>query len=87
MLELTDADLKQSRFYQDIFTEGRQEEGVALILRQLHRRCGELAPPVRERIACLDLPHLEALGEALLEFRGVTDLEQWLATHGPENKA
>ena len=51
MLELTDTDLKQTRFYQEVFTEGRQEgrqeEGVTLILRQLQRRCGELTPPVR----------------------------------------
>jgi predicted transposase/invertase (TIGR01784 family) len=84
MLELTDADLKQSRFYQDVFAEGRQEEGLALVLRLLQRRCGELAPAVRERIPRLSLPQLEALGEALLEFRGVIDLEQWLATHEPE---
>ena len=31
MLDLTDTDLKQTRFYQDVFTEGCQEEGVALI--------------------------------------------------------
>ena len=42
MLGLTDTDLKQTRFYQDVFTEGRQEgrqaEGVTLIFRQLQRR-------------------------------------------------
>lgn len=88
MLELTDADLKQSRFYQDVLAEGRQEgrqeEGVLLILRLLQRRCGDLTPTVREQIARLSLPQLEALGEALLEFRGLADLEQWLATHSQE---
>ena len=49
--------------------EGRQEEGVTLILRQLQRRCGELAAPMQEQIARLRLPQLEALGEALLDFR------------------
>lgn len=85
MLELTDVDLKQTRFYQDVFTEGRQEgrqeEGLVLILRQLQRRCGEVPPTVREQVARLDLPRLEALGEALLEFRGLADVEQWLASH------
>jgi predicted transposase/invertase (TIGR01784 family) len=84
MLELTDADLKQSRFYQEIFAEGRQEEGLALILRQLQRRCGELTPAVREQVTRLSLPQLEALGEALLEFRGLADVEQWLVTHSQE---
>ncbi len=90
MLELTEIDLKQTRFYQDVFTEGeqagqqkgRQEEGVALILRLLQRRCGELAPALQERMTHLSLPQLEVLGEALLDFLGVEDLEQWLATHG-----
>ena len=96
MLELTDVDLKQTRFYQDVFTEGeqsgqqkgrqegRQEEGVTLILRQLHRRCGEVTPTVQERIRRLSLLQLEALGEALLEFGGLADLEQWLVAHAPE---
>ena len=92
MLELTDTDLKQTRFYQDVFTEGeqsgqqkgRQEEGVTLILRQLQRRCGEGAPAVQERIRRLNLPQLEALGEALLEFGGLADLEQWLVAHARE---
>jgi predicted transposase YdaD len=93
MLNLTDVELKQTRFYQDVFSEGkqegrqegkqegRQEEGVALILRLLQRRCGEVAPAVKEQIARLSLSQLEALGEALLEFRGLADLEQWLATY------
>jgi predicted transposase YdaD len=81
MLELTDIDLKQTRFYQDVFAEGRHEEGFVLILRQLQRRCGELPPVVREQVVRLDLPRLEALGEALLEFRGLADVEQWLASH------
>jgi predicted transposase YdaD len=56
MLNLQDVDLKQTRFYQEAFAEGRQEgrqkgqqEGeVTLVLRQLQRRCGELTPGVRE---------------------------------------
>jgi predicted transposase/invertase (TIGR01784 family) len=88
MLELTDIDLKQTRFYQEVFTEGRQEgrqeEGVALILRQLQRRCGTLGSSVTERVTRLSLSQLEILGEALLEFRGVADLEQWLASQARE---
>lgn len=85
MLELTDTDLKQTRFYQEVFLEGRQEGEVTLLLRQLQRRCGELTPPVRERIAHLRLPQLETLGEALLEFGGLADLEQWLVLHAEES--
>ena len=84
MLELTDTDLKQTRFYQDVFTEGRQEEGTELILHQLQLRCGGLAPTLAERVAHLSLSQLKALAGALLEFRGTADLEQWLATHAQE---
>ena len=84
MLELTEVDLKQTRFYQDVFTEGRQEEGTALILDILQHRCGELAPALAERVAQLSLPQLRVLGRALLEFRGPADLEQWLTTHARE---
>ena len=85
MLELTDSDLKQTRFYQEVFAEGkeegRQEGETTLVLRLLQRRYGNLPPAVRERVTKLQPPQLEALGEALLEFGGLADLEQWLATH------
>jgi predicted transposase/invertase (TIGR01784 family) len=88
MLNLTDIDLKQTRFYQDVFSEGIQtgipQGELLLTLRQLQRRCGELTPALRERITGLRVPRLEALGEALLEFHGRADLEQWLATEGQE---
>jgi predicted transposase YdaD len=69
MLGLTDIDLKQTRFYQDVFAEGaqegrqegRREEGVVLILRQLRRRCGELAPALIERIGHLSVSQLGAV--------------------------
>ncbi len=92
MLGLTDIDLKQTRFYQEVFAEGHQEgrqeghfEGeVTLIRRLLHRRCGVLSAVFDEQIARLSLSQLEALGEALLDFRSATDLEQWLAAHGTQ---
>ena len=77
MLEFTDADLKQTRFYQDVFAEGE----ATVILRQLQRRCGELPPTLSSRVTGLSLPDLEALGDALLEFQATTDLEHWLEDH------
>ena len=86
MLHLPDVDLKQTRFYQDVFAEGhqvgqedgRQREAAFLILRQLRRRLGPLAPAQETRIQALPVTDLEALGEALLDFQTVADLTAWL---------
>ena len=58
--------------------EGRRREASALALRQLERRCGSLEVPTSSRIEALSLPQLEELALALLEFRGVGDLQTWL---------
>ncbi len=58
--------------------EGKLEEGRSLILRQLSRRVGDLTPVLRSQVQALSLLQLESLGEALLDFTRVEDLEQWL---------
>ncbi|MEB3332027.1 MAG: DUF4351 domain-containing protein, partial [Synechococcaceae cyanobacterium] len=58
--------------------EGRQEGELELTLRQLLRRCGPLSAAQEARIRSLPLERLEALAEALLDFRGAEDLEAWL---------
>jgi len=59
---------------------GRKEGERSLILRQLTRRVGELPQPVLERIETLSLEQLENLGEALLDFQAIADLEIWFST-------
>jgi len=78
MLGFTDVDLKQTRFYQDVHGEGREEEAVVLVLRLLNRRFGELDSNLVEQIHALGVSELEALAEALLDFATVADLERWL---------
>jgi predicted transposase YdaD len=85
MLNVTEIDLKQTRFYQDVHGEGRQEGEALLVLRLLQRRCGELPPALRERIARLSILQLETLADALLDFGGRADLEQWVAAHVPSS--
>jgi predicted transposase YdaD len=78
--------LRESPWYQEIRQEGRQEdeqrgrtEGEkSLILRQLSRRVGTLPAGVEAQVRALELPRLEALGEALLDFTGMDDLVGWL---------
>jgi predicted transposase YdaD len=89
MLHLPDVDLKQIRFYQDVFAEGHQEgehKGrqlgeMALVLRLLRRRFGPLTPAQETRIQALPVTDLETLGEALLDFQTVADLTAWLQQH------
>ena len=59
-------------------TEGRTEEGRSLVLRQLARRVGTLPASVAAQVQALELPQLEALGEALLDFAQLSDLTDWL---------
>ncbi|GJD22576.1 hypothetical protein RIVM261_075320 [Rivularia sp. IAM M-261] len=58
--------------------EGRVEEGQRLVLRQLNRRFGEIDALIIERVHLLSTEQLESLGEALLDFSALTDLEAWL---------
>ncbi len=49
-----------------------------LIIRQLNRRIGETNASLIEQIKGLSIEQLENLGEALLDFSSVADLETWL---------
>ena len=57
--------------------QGIQRE-QQLIIRQLNRRIGEIESSFTDTIQTLTIEQLELLGEALLDFSTVTDLEQWL---------
>ena len=60
--------------------EGRQRE-ERRILRLLHRRIGPVPQAQQTRIATLPIEQREALGEALLDFADLADLDSWLAEH------
>jgi len=90
MLNVKDAELKKTRFYQEVYAEGHGEgrdegreegrhgEALALVLRLLRRRLGPMAEGTEGCIAALSLPQIEALGEALLDFARPSDLADWL---------
>jgi predicted transposase YdaD len=59
--------------------EGRQEEAASLILRQLQRRFAPLAAEVEAQVRQLSVEQLEVLGESLLDFMQIADLEAWLS--------
>jgi hypothetical protein len=58
--------------------EGRQEGELALILRQLTRRFDRLPESLQSQIEALSLSQLESLGDALLDFTSLADLQEWL---------
>ena len=72
--EMLGITLKETRVYREIKEEGEK----SLILRQLNRRVGELPEDVRQRVEILPLEELENLGEALLDFSSMADLQGWL---------
>jgi heme oxygenase len=55
----------------------------SLILRLLVRRMGVLSNPIQAQVEALSLEQVEALGEALLDFTDLADLEAWLAGQAP----
>lgn len=71
----------------DIVTSWQREgraEGQRLILeRQLTRKFGVLPDDVIARLPQLSSSQLTALGEALLDFTTVSDVERWLAAPPP----
>jgi len=76
------SDIKQTRVYQEAKQEGRQEgrqEGEAsLVLRLLSKRFGKIDNRRIQVINNLTLEQLDDLGEALLDFGELADLDSWL---------
>jgi predicted transposase YdaD len=75
-------DIKQTRVYQEAKQEGREEgrevEATNLLLRLLSKRFGKLTDSYIQKISTLKIAQLEDLGEALLDFRDINDLDEWL---------
>jgi hypothetical protein len=65
----------------EIVTSWGERAERSLILRQLNRRVGQLPDVVILQVESLPIQQLEALGEALLDFTSLADLESWLAAN------
>jgi len=89
MLAYNDIELKQTRFYQDVFAESYQEayqegykEGfhqgeVTIILILLKHQLGLLNSETTNRIQQLGSEQLESLCDNLLDFTTINDLNTW----------
>jgi predicted transposase/invertase (TIGR01784 family) len=79
--------MRESVTYQEILeegeikgkTQGRIEEARGLVIRQLTRKLGNVSTILLVQIKALPLERLELLGEDLLDFTSIANLEQWLA--------
>lgn len=83
--------MQESVIYQDILQKGLQQgeergkkqEALALILRQLARRFGDIQPQIEQQIRTLSITQLEDLAEALLDFTSQSDLVNYLTNISP----
>ena len=79
-LEADDRELimRLEPLYQRDREQAIQSGEQRLVIRLLNRRIGEIDTSLLEKIKNLSIEQLENLGEALLDFSSVADLETWL---------
>ena len=77
MINLKEADVTQTRFYQEVFQRGERGGKADMVISLLNRRCGNLTVTQEQKVRSLSLPQLESLGFALLDFQNLSDLENW----------
>jgi hypothetical protein len=57
----------------------KAEGGATVLLKQLTKVCGPLPESVQQRIQGMSIDQLAELGEALLDFHSLEDIESWFA--------
>jgi predicted transposase/invertase (TIGR01784 family) len=77
---MLDIQFEETRVYKDTFAKGE----LNMVLRQLGQNCGQLSIELVREVTALPLDQLEALGDALLKFKKVKDLEKWLKENASE---
>jgi predicted transposase/invertase (TIGR01784 family) len=70
MLEFANVSLKETRFYQDVLTEGE----AAMLLRQLERKFRPLPESARQRVQAADAETLLIWGERVLDANSLDEV-------------
>lgn len=82
--------VEETRAGRDLIERGLErglERGIhvgvdEVLFVQLERVCGQLDEIRRARVEALTVPIAKELALALLDFRGMADLDAWLEAHG-----
>jgi len=64
--------------------EGRAQGGATVLLKHLSKRWGRLPEETQQQIQRLRIEELADLGEAMLDFRSLHDLQTWLAAQSED---
>jgi hypothetical protein len=81
ILDIQDVRLEDTRAYQEIEEKIRGQEQRKMILFWVKELMGEVPEPVQAKIAALPFEQLESLGQSLLRFKKLSDLEAWLSEY------
>jgi predicted transposase YdaD len=81
MLNYTLDELKQTRFYQEVSAEGREEERRSLIWHMLNQKLGNIPSPLQTQFDGLAIDQVSTLGDALFQFDTIADLAAWFDTN------
>ena len=72
----------EQRGWERGFKEGLETSVIQLLLPQLTRLCGPLPEDMQQRVRQLSLSQSLSLGEDLLDFESLVDLQTWLVNQG-----
>jgi predicted transposase/invertase (TIGR01784 family) len=72
--QMLDIQFEETRVYKDTYAKGKLD----VVLSLLEENCGQLAIELVREVTALPIGQLEALSKALLKFRKVEDLANWL---------
>ena len=64
--------------------QGMQQGEANMVIRLLTRRCGKLTSSQIKKLRSLCLDQLDALEDALLDFKHLPDLENWFSSNNLE---
>jgi 5-bromo-4-chloroindolyl phosphate hydrolysis protein len=81
ILDIQNVRLEDTRAYQEIAKKQGQSMRVSMTLMQLTELIGNLSDVIQAKISTLTLNQLDELSIALLRFKLLSDLENWLSEH------